>query len=56
MPPVSDAPAADVNPRATAILQEAQTGLLRSADTADKRAQYARIADAIGSNKVLLRA
>lgn len=45
-----------VNRQATAILDETSTLLLRSGRTPDsKLEQYARIADAIGSNKVLLR-
>lgn len=54
--PVSAPAAADVNARATAILDEAETLLLRSAaGSADKTAQYTRIADALRSNKVLIR-
>ena len=45
-----------VNQQATAILQEAETILLRSADSsATRQINYARIAEAVGSNKLLLR-
>lgn len=45
-----------VNQQAAAILEEAETVLLRAPnDQRGKKAQYARIADAIGSNKALLR-
>ena len=55
--PVAPAASAKVNQQAQAILQETQTLLLRSAESSkSKQVQYARIADAIGSNKVLLRA
>jgi hypothetical protein len=55
--PVSAQSAAQVNRQAAAILEETQTLLLRSAEgSKSKVAQYAQIADAIGSNKVLLRA
>ena len=52
------APVADqVNQQALTILAETETLLLRSAEgSKSKIAQYAQIADAIGSNKVLLRA
>jgi hypothetical protein len=54
--PVSPAAAEQVNRQAVAILDETITTLLRSAEgSASKAAQYARIANAIGSNKVLLR-
>lgn len=46
-----------VNAQAIAILEEAETILLRSAEQSDRRqVQYTQIAEAIGSNKVLLRA
>lgn len=55
--PVSSAAAAQVNQQAQVILAETQTLLLRSAEgSQSKISQYAQIADAIGSNKVLLRA
>jgi len=55
--PVSATSAAQVNRQALAILDDTQTLLLRSAQgSKSKTAQYAQIADAIGSNKVLLRA
>ncbi len=54
--PVSPGAFASVNQQATAILEETQTVLLRSADTPNQLAQYSRIAEAVGSNKVLLRA
>ncbi|MEM8732435.1 MAG: hypothetical protein AAGF79_21205 [Pseudomonadota bacterium] len=54
--PVSPAALPGVNRDAVAILDEAETVLLRSAEaSSDKRTQYTRIADAIDSNKVLLR-
>lgn len=54
--PVAQSALPNANKQAEAILAETQTLLLRSSDTADgKKAQYQRIADAIGSNKVLLR-
>ncbi|MEP5213507.1 hypothetical protein [Sulfitobacter pontiacus] len=43
-----------VNAQAVDILEEAKTKLLRSADTKNRN-QYARIAQALESNKVLLR-
>ncbi len=54
--PVSAQAAATVNRQATAILQETETLLLRSAENASQMTQYSRIAKAVGSNKVLLRA
>lgn len=55
--PVAPQAAAAVNQQAIAILEETQTVLLRSAENStEKRIQYAQIADAIDSNKVLLRA
>lgn len=54
--PVRPAVVDSVNEQATALLEEAETILLRAPnDQAGKRAQYARIADALGSNKALLR-
>ncbi len=55
--PVNTAATAEVNRKARAILAQTETLLLRSAEgSKSKIAQYAKIADAIGSNKVLLRA
>lgn len=55
--PVAPAAAASVNQRAIEILENTETVLLRSAESsAEKRNQYAQIAQAVGSNKVLLRA
>ncbi|MEX5598683.1 hypothetical protein [Pseudophaeobacter sp. C1-32P7] len=54
--PVNPARAAQVNQQASAILDQAQTVLLRSAEAAEeRRSQYVQIAEALGSNKVLLR-
>ncbi|MEW2911319.1 hypothetical protein [Leisingera sp. JC11] len=54
--PVSAAAQTAVNLEAARILEEAATVLLRSAETArDRQTQYAQIAAAIDSNKVLLR-
>lgn len=54
--PIQAAAQATVNAQALAILEESETILLRSpADQTGKRLQYARIADALGSNKALLR-
>lgn len=54
--PVSAAAQAAVNQEAARILEEAATVLLRSAEAAQERqTQYAQIAAAIDSNKVLLR-
>lgn len=54
--PVSAAAQAAVNRQAVQILEEAATILLRSAEEAQERQnQYAQIAGAIDSNKVLLR-
>ncbi|MEX5729134.1 hypothetical protein Ga0609869_002487 [Rhodovulum iodosum] len=45
-----------LNDRAAGILQEAETTLLRSAENSERRmVHYQRIADAVGSTKVLLR-
>ncbi len=45
-----------VNQQAAQILQEAETKLLRSAETSDRRLiAYAQMAKAVGSNKTLLR-
>ncbi|MEX0286111.1 MAG: hypothetical protein AB3N23_16000 [Paracoccaceae bacterium] len=55
--PVAPAQQAAVNQQAIAILESTETILLRSAESSkEKRNQYAKIADAVGSNKVLLRA
>ncbi|NSY37645.1 hypothetical protein [Leisingera sp. ANG59] len=54
--PVSAAAQAAVNQEAARILEDAATVLLRSAEAAQERqTQYAQIAAAIDSNKVLLR-
>lgn len=54
--PVSPSSAASVNQQAEAILAEAETLLLRSGEgSKERQLQYAKLADAIGSNKVLLR-
>ncbi|MEX0300785.1 MAG: hypothetical protein AB3N24_00035 [Leisingera sp.] len=54
--PVNPSALAAVNQQAALILEEAATVLLRSAEEAQERqTQYAQIADAIDSNKVLLR-
>lgn len=54
--PVSSAAQAAVGQQAIAILEQAQTQLLRSAEGASSRSiQYAQIARAIDSTKVLLR-
>jgi hypothetical protein len=54
--PVRASVQAAVNLEATRILEEAATVLLRSAETArERQTQYAQIAAAIDSNKVLLR-
>ena len=54
--PVSAGSIASVNEQAAAILDRTQTMLLRSPDDeGGKSLHYARIADAIGSNKTLLR-
>jgi hypothetical protein len=54
--PVSANALASVNAEATAILDRTQTLLLRSPDDeGGKKLHYARIAEAIGSNKTLLR-
>ncbi len=55
--PVSPSAAASVNQQAIEILDSTETILLRSAESStEKRNQYAQIAEAVGSNKVLLRA
>lgn len=55
--PINPTATAQVNRQALAILESTQTLLLRSAEgSKSKAAQYAKIADAVGSNKVLLRA
>lgn len=47
---------AEIGAQASAIMAEAETLLLRSASgSADRRAQYQRIAAVVGSSKVLLR-
>lgn len=54
--PVSPAAQAAVNAQASAILDRTQTLLLRSPDDeGGKKLHYQRIADALGSNKTLLR-
>lgn len=54
--PVDQARQAEVAAQASAIMAEAETLLLRSASgSADRRAQYQRIAAVVGSSKVLLR-
>ena len=55
--PVARSAVPRVNQQAVAILEETETILLRSADNSEEKlAQYTRIAEAVGSNKVLLRA
>ena len=47
---------AQVKAQAAVILQEAETKLLRSAQGSDRRSvAYAEMAQAVGSNKILLR-
>jgi len=54
--PVASGAQAEVGERAIAILEQAQTQLLRSAEGSNGRSlQYAQIAQAIDSTKVLLR-
>lgn len=54
--PVASGAQAEVGERAIAILEQAQTQLLRSAEGSNRRSlQYAQIAEAIDSTKVLLR-
>ena len=54
--PVTQASLASVNQQATAILERSETILLRTPDDdSGKRLHYTRIAEAIGSNKTLLR-
>jgi hypothetical protein len=54
--PVRSDALADVNRQAVAILEEAETILLRSAEnSAARKVHYQQIAAAVGSNKVLLR-
>lgn len=52
---VDAARAAEVNAAAEAILEEARTILLRSAGSRERRTQYARVAQALDSSKVILR-
>jgi len=55
--PINPATTAQVNRQALAILESTQTRLLRSSEGSKSKAvQYAKIANAVGSNKVLLRA
>ncbi len=54
--PVDPGALADVNRQASTILDNTQTLLLRSAESTESKAlQYSRIAEALGSSKVLLR-
>ncbi|MCF6233154.1 MAG: hypothetical protein L3J36_08670 [Rhodobacteraceae bacterium] len=54
--PTSQATSVQVNKQAQAILAQTETLLLRSAEgSRSKTLQYAKIARAVGSNKVLLR-
>jgi hypothetical protein len=54
--PVRPERVAAVNQAAAAVLQEAETKLLRSAEASDRRLiAYAEMAKAVGSNKTLLR-
>lgn len=54
--PVNTDALAEINAQALSILEEAETKLLRSgANSANRQLHYQRIADALGSNKVLLR-
>ncbi|MFD3190288.1 hypothetical protein ACFMPD_08435 [Sedimentitalea sp. HM32M-2] len=54
--PVDPAALPNVNAQARAILDNTETLLLRSAEASESKAlQYSKIADAIGSSKVLLR-
>jgi hypothetical protein len=54
--PVRDASLASINQQATAILERTETLLLRTPDDdTGKKLHYTRIAEAIGSNKTLLR-
>ncbi|MFV2053386.1 hypothetical protein [Aliiroseovarius sp. YM-037] len=54
--PVASERLAAANRQATAIIEEAETTLLRSAESPENRmSHYQRIAAAVGSNKVLLR-
>lgn len=54
--PVTPSSLPEVNTQAQAILSNTETLLLRSAEGSESKAlQYSRIADAIGSSKVLLR-
>ncbi len=54
--PVASEALAALNAQASAIIDEAQTVLLRSAQNSDRRKiHYQRIAEAVGSNKILLR-
>ena len=54
--PVSADRQAEAISRAVAIIEEAETSLLRSAPSSSDALNFQRIADALGSNKVLLRA
>ena len=47
--------ASSLNQRAAAIIQEAETKLLRASGSSQRRSHYARIAQAVGSTKTLLR-
>ena len=54
--PVATEALAALNAQASAIIDEAQTILLRSAQNSERRrVHYQRIAEAVGSNKILLR-
>ncbi len=54
--PVTPSALPGVNRQASAILDNTRTLLLRSAESSESKAlQYSRIADALGSTKVLLR-
>lgn len=54
--PVRDSSLAEVNQQAAAILERTETLLLRTPDDdTGKKLHYTRIAEAIGSNKTLLR-
>lgn len=54
--PVASEALASLNAQAVAIIDEAQTVLLRSAQNSDRRKiHYQQIAEAVGSNKILLR-
>lgn len=54
--PVAPARQAAANEQAIAVIEEAETVLLRSSEgTPEREAQFLQIAEAVGSNKVLLR-